>query len=71
MWSAPLADPNAHSEPEFRVYLPGTVGLLGCRVHLSDQSGQPVSAHLRRGQDAVLVFVTAGAILPEQRCRHF
>ena len=67
----PLADPNIHSEGEFRVHAPGTIGLPRGRVNLPDQSGQPLPAHLRRGQNAVLVFVIAGAADAEKPAADF
>lgn len=67
----PLADPNAHSEGEFRVNAPGTIGLPGGRVNLPDQPGQPLLAHLSRREDAVLVFVVAGAADAEKPAADF
>lgn len=42
-----LAEPNTHYQGEFPMYAPGTVGLLRGRVNLPDQSGGPLTAHLR------------------------
>ncbi|EPR77198.1 Long-chain-fatty-acid--CoA ligase [Leifsonia rubra CMS 76R] len=67
----PLANPDPHPESKFGMHPPGTVGLAGRRVNFPNQTGQSLTAHLRRRDGSVLVSVVARAADPQKSAADF